>query len=234
MSSVPISAKLAIASRYAVTDASVAARASALVKPLLRAAIVKLAAMRFTSYSKGPGSVSSKSLRSNSNVSLGRGIHTEVREMRVAAELDLQTRGRRVLQVGGHDLRRAAVERERGDHHPPVTDRHEIGLSRGVLLLEQRDRVGAAGAGFHPSCPTEVQLLAGGLPARHSFVDARVHDRGHGEAPLPCAMAALTTSRRSVRMRWTAPRAPPMEKCAGTWGSTAGRERALPAGFARP
>ena len=41
-------------------------RASA-VKPLLRAAIVKLAAMRFTSYSNGPGSVSSKSLRSNSN-----------------------------------------------------------------------------------------------------------------------------------------------------------------------
>ena len=54
-----------------MTDASVAARASALVKPLLRAAIVKLADMRFTSYSKGPGSVSSKSLRSNSNVRSG-------------------------------------------------------------------------------------------------------------------------------------------------------------------
>jgi len=32
---------------------------------LLRAATVKLAAIRFTSYSNGPGSVSSKSFRSN-------------------------------------------------------------------------------------------------------------------------------------------------------------------------
>jgi len=40
---------------------------SALVRPLLRAAMVKLAAIRLTSYSNGPGSVSSKSFRSNSN-----------------------------------------------------------------------------------------------------------------------------------------------------------------------
>ena len=50
---------------------SVAARASALVNPLLRAAIVKLAAMRFTSYSNGPGSVSSKSFTSNSSCRSG-------------------------------------------------------------------------------------------------------------------------------------------------------------------
>jgi hypothetical protein len=43
----------------------------ALVKPLLRAAIVKLAAIRFTSYSKGPGSVSSKSFRSKSSLRSG-------------------------------------------------------------------------------------------------------------------------------------------------------------------
>ena len=39
--------------------------------PLLRAAIVKLAAMRFTSYSNGPGSVSSKSFTSNSSCRSG-------------------------------------------------------------------------------------------------------------------------------------------------------------------
>ncbi len=50
---------------------SVAARVSALEKPLLRAAIVKLAAIRFTSYSNGPGSVSSKSFRSNSSLRSG-------------------------------------------------------------------------------------------------------------------------------------------------------------------
>ena len=38
---------------------------SSIEKPLLRPAIVKLAAMRSTSYSNGPGSVSSKSFRSN-------------------------------------------------------------------------------------------------------------------------------------------------------------------------
>jgi hypothetical protein len=63
---VPIVAKPAIASRYAATDAWVAARVSALAKPLLRPAIVKLAAIRFTSYSNGPARVSSKSFRSNS------------------------------------------------------------------------------------------------------------------------------------------------------------------------
>jgi hypothetical protein len=45
----------------------VTARVSALLKPLLRPAIVKLAAIRFTSYSNGPGRVSSKSFTSNSN-----------------------------------------------------------------------------------------------------------------------------------------------------------------------
>ena len=49
----------------------VTSRASALLKPLLRAAMVKLAAMRATSYSNGPGSVSSKSLRSKSRVRSG-------------------------------------------------------------------------------------------------------------------------------------------------------------------
>jgi hypothetical protein len=65
MSMVRIPANSAIASRYAATAAVAAARASAFRKPLLRPAIVKLAASRFTSYSKGPGRVSSKSLRSN-------------------------------------------------------------------------------------------------------------------------------------------------------------------------
>ena len=44
---------------------------SAAENPLLRPAIVKLAAIRFTSYSNGPGSVSSKSFRSNSKIRSG-------------------------------------------------------------------------------------------------------------------------------------------------------------------
>ena len=42
-----------------------------MVNPLLRAAMVKLAAIRFTSYSNGPGSVSSKSFTSNSRIRSG-------------------------------------------------------------------------------------------------------------------------------------------------------------------
>ena len=55
----------------AATEAIVASRVSAFEKPLLRAAIVKLAAIRFTSYSNGPGRVSSKSLTSNISLRSG-------------------------------------------------------------------------------------------------------------------------------------------------------------------
>ena len=60
-----------MASRYAFTEASVVVVTSAALNPLLRPAMVKLAAIRFTSYSKGPGRVSSKSLRSKSRVRSG-------------------------------------------------------------------------------------------------------------------------------------------------------------------
>ena len=53
-----------IASRYEFTQERVISFATGFVKSLLYAAIVRLAASRFTSYSKGPGSVSSKSLMS--------------------------------------------------------------------------------------------------------------------------------------------------------------------------
>ena len=71
MSIVPICANEAIASRYARTDASVAARVSALANPLLRPTTAKLAAIRSTSNSNGPGNVSSKSFTSNSNIRSG-------------------------------------------------------------------------------------------------------------------------------------------------------------------
>ena len=71
MSIVGISANSTIAAWYAATDVSAAVRLSVGEKPLLRPAMVKLAAMRFTSYSNGPGSVSSKSFRSNTSVRSG-------------------------------------------------------------------------------------------------------------------------------------------------------------------
>ena len=85
--------------------------------------------------------------------SLGRREQTEVRQMSIAAELNHQAGPGRVLQVGGHDLGRAPIEGERRHHHPPVAYRHEVRLTRRVLLLEQRDRVGRSAAGFQPAWP---------------------------------------------------------------------------------
>ena len=53
------------------TVAIVAARFWAAVKPLLRPAMTMLAASRLTSHSQGAGSVSSKSLASNTSVRSG-------------------------------------------------------------------------------------------------------------------------------------------------------------------
>ena len=75
-----------------------------LEKPLLRAAITTLAASRFTSYSKGPGRVSSKSFRSKSSARSGDArthrSSTDVRRRRVGQS----GRTRRGREVGGHDL----------------------------------------------------------------------------------------------------------------------------------
>ena len=106
MSSVRMPAKSCMALRYAEIEDVAEARASAGAKPLFRAAITKLADRRATSYSNGPGSVSSKSFRSNRRVRSGEAIHAEVGQVRVAAQLHLESGARRIAEVGGHDLRR--------------------------------------------------------------------------------------------------------------------------------
>ena len=62
------------------------------VKPLSRAAISMLTARRLTSHSHGPGSVSSKSLMSNTSRRSGEANSAEVRQVRVAAALHRQAR----------------------------------------------------------------------------------------------------------------------------------------------
>jgi hypothetical protein len=75
---------------------------------------------------------------------LGRRERAEVRQMRIAAQLGLQPGHRRIRQVRRHDLGRAPVEGERRNHHPAMPDRHQILLTGAVLLLQQRNRIGAA------------------------------------------------------------------------------------------
>ena len=73
--------------------------------------------------------------------SVGRSEHTEVGEMRIAAELDFQPRPGVAREIGRHQVSGAAEERERRDEHAPVANRHQLLHARGRLLLEQLDRI---------------------------------------------------------------------------------------------
>ena len=86
-----------------------AARRSLRLKPFSRPAISKLAASRLTSHSHGPGSVSSKSLRSKTRRAVGRREGAEVGEVGVAAGLHPQAGDRR-----GRRGRRPSPRRRRG------------------------------------------------------------------------------------------------------------------------
>ena len=66
-----MAANSAIAVRYRPTVSSTIRSCSLALKPLKRAAISMLTARRFTSHSHGPGSVSSKSLTSNTSARSG-------------------------------------------------------------------------------------------------------------------------------------------------------------------
>jgi len=77
---------------------------------------------------------------------LRRGEAAKVREVRVAAELDVNRRTGRACEVRRHHVRRAAVEGERGRDHPSVADRDELRKPRRGLLLEQRERIGSIAA----------------------------------------------------------------------------------------
>ena len=70
-SSVFIAAEARIWTRYWAAHASTMSRRSAAANPRSRPATSMLAARRFTSHSHGPGSVSSKSLMSNSSLRSG-------------------------------------------------------------------------------------------------------------------------------------------------------------------
>ena len=131
-------------------------------------------------------------VQSEQQRSFGRRERTEVREVRVAAQLHVQAGSRRVLEIRRHDLRRAPIERERRDQHPPMTDGYEVGLPSGVLLLEQCDRIGTIGSRRPSGVHRRRHLLTRSLPSRASFINARVHDCGH-ETPSSVATGSLVS-----------------------------------------
>jgi hypothetical protein len=121
-----------------------------------RTAISALAAIRFTSHSHGPGSVSSQSFGPKiSPTILGR-ESAEVRDVSVAAGLNNDPRVRRPRQVCRHHGRRPAVERERGEQHPPVADRDQLLNPRRRLSPEYFNRIGA----IRSLCPLAIGRAA--------------------------------------------------------------------------
>ena len=109
------------------------------------------------------------------DLALGGAEEAEVRQVRVAAELDVDARARGRSQIGGHDERRATVERERRVEHPSVPDRHELGHPALGLLLEQRDRVGPVGRWL----PGAVGRSRRRLPRLLAAGDALLHGQMH-------------------------------------------------------
>jgi hypothetical protein len=103
--------------------------------------------------------------------------HTEVRQVRVAAQLHLQIGSRHVLEIGRHQLRGAPEERERRHEHAPVADRHELGDARQRLLLELLDRIAARGRRLPLAVHAPSDLRPPGLPPRGTFGHRRVLDR---------------------------------------------------------
>ena len=69
----------------------------------------------------------------------------EIRQVRIATELDDDVRRRRRRQIRRHYCGSAAVERERAGAHPAVTDWHQFGEPQRILCRQDPDRVPAIG-----------------------------------------------------------------------------------------
>ena len=138
-------------------------RRSLALNPLSRVATAKLAARRFTSHSKGPGRVSSKSLRSKTIRRSGDANTPKL--LRCASPhswTPSPARGRR-REVGRHRQRAAAVERERRHQHPAVPDRDQLRDPRLGLPEQQVHRVRPGLAGRELRVRLQRCLLSGRL-----------------------------------------------------------------------
>ena len=74
-------------------------------------------------------------------LSIRSGVDTEVRQVGIATQLDVETGGRAVREVRRHRVRGTAEEGEGRYEHPAVSNRDELGHAGLGLLLEEFDRV---------------------------------------------------------------------------------------------
>src|SRR5207249_5199882 len=117
-------------------------------------------------------------------LSLRRGEETEVRDVRVAARLNDEPRTRCRGEIGNHEVRGAAVERERRSEHPSVPDRNEFRYAALGLLLQESHRIRAAGWGFPAGVAGARNLGAGRLAPSGTLLGREVNDRGGGPSHL--------------------------------------------------
>ena len=147
-------------------------------KSLSRAATIMLAASRLTSHSHGPGSVSSKSLTSNTRFRSGEANAPKFERCASPQHCTVRPRPRRGGEVVRHHRRRAPVEGERGDEHAAVADRHQLRHARGGLALEQLDRTGFSRLGVERRVGRERYPPSGVVAERDAIGDRAVAGRG--------------------------------------------------------
>ena len=192
-------ANCCIRARYSATPAMTTARRSAGANPRSRPAISKLAASRLTSHSHGPGSVSSKSLMSNISCRSGEANTPKFDRWASPQIWDVQARARGRGQVGRHDQRRAAVEGERRDQHPPVADRDQLGDPG----RRPAPRAGRPGPGGSSPAPTARGCCAASRCGRPSPAPPAPQGSGaQPSSPRHCAHRVRVRSpSRSVHHR---------------------------------
>ena len=148
--------------------------------------MVKLAAIRFTSYSNGPGRVSSKSFRSNSSRRSGEANTPKFDRCASPHSCTCSPAVGVSLRSAAMILAAAPVEGERRHQHPPMPDRHQVRLPGEVLLLQQPDRIGPVGRRRPAGVAGQRRPVARLLAPRSAFLDARVGDPLDGHRLRPC------------------------------------------------
>ena len=124
-----------------------------------------------------PGSVSSKSLTSNTSRRSGE-ANTPKFDRCASPQHCTVSPDRGVdAEIVRHDHRGPAIERKRRHEHPAVADRHELGHARLRLTLEQLDRIGPLARRLKERVARARDLSARGLAARDPLIHRQVRHR---------------------------------------------------------
>ena len=140
---VRIAAKLRIALRYARAVPRTASRRVAAAEPAIAAGDRDARGQALDVPFPGSRQALVEVVEVEDQPPIRRGEYAVVGEVRIAAQLRARAADRRVGEVGGHDRRRAAEEREGRAQHAAVADRHELGRPGAGLLDEDLDGIAA-------------------------------------------------------------------------------------------